>query len=122
MAMDPRIKVEVNFALSRFQVNEFALKAMLRSHGGRDIARRAILVESQAKRNASTPPPSRPGQGPSVRTGRLRSSITWRLGEDAKGVYADVGTNVHYAPFVELGTTRMRARPFLRPALAAARR
>ena len=87
-----------------------------------DIARRAILVESQAKRNASTPPPSQPGQGPSVRTGRLRSSITWRLGEDAKGVYADVGTNVHYAPYVELGTSRMRARPFLRPALAAARR
>ena len=28
-----------------------------------------------------------------------------------------VGTNVHYAGFVEFGTSRMAARPYLRPAL-----
>lgn len=26
-----------------------------------------------------------------------------------------VGTNVHYAPYVEFGTSRMRAQPYLRP-------
>jgi HK97 gp10 family phage protein len=33
-----------------------------------------------------------------------------------------VGTNVHYAPFVEFGTYRMAAQPHLGPALAKARR
>lgn len=28
-----------------------------------------------------------------------------------------VGTNVHYAPYVELGTSKMGARPFLRPCI-----
>lgn len=49
-----------------------------------------------------------------VDTGRLRNSITHAVqpGEDA--VY--IGTNVEYGPHVELGTSRAKARPFLRPA------
>lgn len=49
-----------------------------------------------------------------VDTGRLRSSITHLVdtGEDA--VY--IGTNVEYAPYVELGTVNMAPRPFLVPA------
>lgn len=49
-----------------------------------------------------------------VDTGRLRNSITnvVELGENA--VY--IGTNVEYAAYVELGTSRMGARPYLRPA------
>lgn len=49
-----------------------------------------------------------------VDTGNLRNSITHAVesGEDA--VY--VGTNVEYAPYVELGTRRTAAQPFLRPA------
>ena len=49
-----------------------------------------------------------------VDTGNLRNSITHVVesGEDA--VY--VGTNVEYAPYVELGTSRTAAQPFLRPA------
>ena len=47
-----------------------------------------------------------------VDTGRLRNSITHVV--DAEAAY--VGTNVEYAPYVELGTSRMRARPFLKPA------
>lgn len=51
-----------------------------------------------------------------VDTGNLRSSITHAVefGEDA--VY--VGTNVEYAPYVEMGTRRTAAQPFLRPAAA----
>lgn len=56
---------------------------------------------------------SAPGDAPAVNTGRLRQSITalrisplhWR-----------VGTNVDYALYLEFGTRRMAARPFLRPA------
>ena len=49
-----------------------------------------------------------------VDTGRLRNSITNAVDEGEQAVY--IGTNVEYAPYVELGTTRMRARPYLRPA------
>ena len=49
-----------------------------------------------------------------VDTGRLRNSITHVEDENEQAVY--IGTNVEYAPFIELGTSRMRARPFLEPA------
>lgn len=48
----------------------------------------------------------------SVDTGRLLNSITHAEEDDA--VY--IGTNVEYAPFVELGTSRSKAKPYLRPA------
>ena len=58
-----------------------------------------------------------------VDTGNLARSITilrkTRDGLSAKWV---IGTNVHYAVFVEFGTRRMRAQPFLMPAFNAARR
>lgn len=80
-----------------------------------DLVQRAIRVEAAAKQNATGRP------GPNVITGRLRASITWALGEDEISPYVDIGSNVHYAPFVELGTSRAPAYPFLRPALDAAR-
>ena len=46
--------------------------------------------------------------------GNLRSSITHRVVSDEE---ARVGTNVEYAPYVEQGTSKMAAQPFLRPAL-----
>lgn len=47
-----------------------------------------------------------------VDTGRLRNSIShMQYGEDEY-----IGSNVEYAPYVELGTHKMKARPFLRPA------
>ena len=99
--------------------DETALRQLLAGPDGavaQDLARRAIAVESQAKRNASGRP------GPNVDTGRLRSSISWRLGQDAQGVYADIGTGVPYGRILELGLTRNGARyPFLEPALSAAR-
>ena len=49
-----------------------------------------------------------------VDTGRLRNSITHQVG-DAEVV---VGTNVEYAAYVELGTSRTKAQPFLKPAAA----
>jgi len=58
-----------------------------------------------------------------VDTGRLRSSIqTSGLQRDGRGAYIKVGTNVFYAGFVEFGTSRMPAQPYLRPALLEAAR
>lgn len=87
-----------------------ALEDLFRSDPvAQDLARRAIRVESEAKRRAP------------VLTGRLRSSISHAPGQDGRGLYVDIGTNVAYARFVEFGTTRQRPRPYLRPALNAAR-
>ena len=49
-----------------------------------------------------------------VDTGNLRASITHEVDVAEKAVY--IGTNVEYAPHVELGTSRQKAQPFLRPA------
>lgn len=48
-----------------------------------------------------------------VDTGRLRNSITHT--DDGEAEY--IGTNVEYAPYVELGTSRTRAQPYLKPAV-----
>lgn len=63
----------------------------------------ALLVEGQAK--DLTP----------VDTGNLRNSIA----HEVEKKEARVGTNVEYAPFVELGTVKMAAQPYLNPALEA---
>ena len=74
---------------------------------GQHLLRVAIRVEKRAKYMSP------------VDTGRLRSSITHALFREDGELVAHIGTNVEYALFVELGTSRMSAQPFLRPALAA---
>lgn len=49
-----------------------------------------------------------------VDTGRLRNSITSAVDSGEKAAY--IGTNVEYAPYVEFGTSRQKAQPFLTPA------
>lgn len=65
-----------------------------------------------------------------VDTGNLRNSITHATEEKGIIVSVVIGSNVHYAPYVELGTGRlsekskgfglkkgMRPRPYLRPGI-----
>ena len=49
-----------------------------------------------------------------VDTGNLRNSITHTTEEETTVV---IGTNVEYAPYVELGTVRMKPKPYLKPAI-----
>lgn len=49
-----------------------------------------------------------------VDTGNLRNSITHEVVQSEKAVY--IGTNVEYAAYVELGTTKTKAKPYLKPA------
>lgn len=51
-----------------------------------------------------------------VDTGNLRNSISHKVDDAEQAVY--IGTNVEYAPYVELGTVKMAAQPFLKPAAA----
>lgn len=110
------VDLSVALQLERLAFSTAGLQEILRGPGMQDAVRRAIRVEAQAKEYASGT-----GGGPNVRTGRLRGSITWEPGTDSQGPYVDVGSNVLYAPFVERGTSRMPAYPFLFPALQAAR-
>lgn len=65
----------------------------------------ASLIQQDAKRNVP------------VLTGRLRASIAAQVVTQGKVTKGLVGSDVTYAPFVEYGTRRMRARRFLRDAL-----
>lgn len=94
----------------RFRFDEAGLAALFESATGpvaKELTRRTVRVESGAKRLAP------------VDTGRLRSSISHEIGRDARGLVGTVGTDVTYAPYVELGTSKAPAQPFLRPALGA---
>ena len=67
-----------------------------------------------------------------VDTGRLRNSITWKMKEQQGRTSANsesdtiiaptddlqvaFGTNVEYAPYVEYGTDKMAAKPYIAPA------
>jgi HK97 gp10 family phage protein len=48
-----------------------------------------------------------------VDTGRLRNSISNTHDDDS----AYIGSNVEYAAYVELGTSRRKAKPYLKPAV-----
>lgn len=52
---------------------------------------------------------------PIVDSGRLMNSITHSVDESDNT--AMVGTNVEYGKYVELGTSKMSARPFLKPTI-----
>lgn len=67
------------------------------------LTKSVLVVERKAKQ---------PGVCPR-KTGHLARSIT----HDVKGNTGVVGTNVEYAPHVELGTVKMAARPYLRTGL-----
>jgi HK97 gp10 family phage protein len=96
--------------VSYVEINGAALAELFTSADGevaKDLQRRALQVERAAK-----------GLCP-VDTGRLRSSINNEIGQDGEGLVAIIGTNVEYAPYVELGTSRMEPQAFLLPALEA---
>ena len=59
---------------------------------------------------------SAPGEPPHKQTAAIQSSIAFEIAPD--GLSALVGPSVYYGKFLEFGTRRMAARPFVRPALA----
>jgi HK97 gp10 family phage protein len=52
-----------------------------------------------------------------VRTGYLQSTIYHNV--DPEKLALEIGATADYAPYVELGTRRMAAEPFIRPAFDA---
>lgn len=72
------------------------------------IAKALTMIGLKAESNAKAICP--------VDTGRLRNSITNAIDTEANAVY--IGSNVEYAPCVELGTSRRKPHPYLKPAAA----
>lgn len=72
------------------------------------IAKALTMIGMKAEGNAKAICP--------VDTGRLRNSITNAIDTGENAVY--IGTNVEYGPDVELGTRKMHAHPYLKPAAA----
>lgn len=126
--------IQIHVQLGEVRVNTQTLERQLNDAIMQNLIRRAIRVEAAAKANATHRP------GPNVVTGRLRSSIGWKPGADSQGPYVDIGSNLTYAPFVELGhgntahayrkrdgtigfvgNRRTPPYPFLLPSLMAAR-
>lgn len=71
------------------------------------------IAEGYAKVRVTQLVYAQPQRGSYVRTGRLRNSITHRM----KGKNAVIiGAGANYARYIELGTRKMKARPFIRPA------
>lgn len=96
---------------TRVVFNQREMDRLFRSQSGpvgQDLARRARRVELAAKALAP------------VLTGTLVRSISSRHSGAGARQKITISASAPHAPYVEFGTARMRARPFLRPALAAA--
>ena len=105
------------------------LKARAERQADEAIRQTAQLVVDHAKASMSGPKSgqlykrgkkmhraSAPGEAPAVDTGNLVNSFsTARAGR----LRYEIDVNAEYAPHLEFGTSRMAARPFLRPALKA---
>lgn len=96
--MDMKFKMEHDFS-------ELVEKAAF-SQIERALTKIGLEAEKNAKKNLT--------EKKAVDTGRLRNSVTHT--HDKNTVY--VGTNVEYAPYIEFGTSKMAARPYLEPAIA----
>jgi hypothetical protein len=116
-----------------------AMEALLQSREGpvgKDLLRRCVRVESAAKRLLSQPGRGRvrnltnpkrthqasaPGDPPAVDLGHLRASVDHAIGRGIDGdLFGIVGTSLKKGFWLEVGTRKIAARPWLRPSLRAA--
>ena len=77
------------------------------------MERVGLIVERQAKINVTKSPP----EHPQVQTGRLRSSIIHQINKVGNEIIAEIGTNVLYGKYLELGTINHSPYPWLFPAV-----
>lgn len=91
--------------LSSLQAKLSKIDPLTKSAMERGVRRAGLKVEGDAK--MVTP----------VDTGALRSSINTTSSSTANSATATVGSNLEYAAYVELGTSKSSAQPFLQPSL-----
>lgn len=89
------MKIELNFDLNE-NVDDIINQAIEKG-----LTEAAIFAQGEAKKKVP------------VDKGTLRDNIFYKV----EGKQAIIYDNVEYAPYVELGTVKMQARPFLRPSV-----
>lgn len=108
--------------MAQVRLDQQAINRLLRSPQGdvaQDLIRRGFRVKNRAAQNLT-------GQSgsPGLRafdTGALTQSLAWEFLIVDGNPVVRVGANTYYALWVHEGTRKMRARPYLRDALDAAR-
>ena len=91
--------------IGRLQAKLAKLDPLTKAAVTRGVQKAGLKVEGDAKLMAP------------VDTGALRGSINTSGMTTATGAQASIGTSLEYAPYVELGTSKMSAQPYLQPAL-----
>ncbi len=89
--------------------------------GFRVIGGKVVPLEPNAEHGvkAARYPPSLPGDPPTVQTGTLRRSVQVDRSEiEARNPKAAMGTGRRYGFYLEFGTRRVEARPWMRPTFA----
>ena len=81
-----------------------------------ELAARWFRDRIREKLSVPGPAPSAPGEYPHKQMGHLRRNIQMQMDRAARA--ARVGTNVLYGKFLETGTSRMAARPWMSLAIA----
>lgn len=107
---------------ARIHRNRLRRLANIKTESLRELYAAAEVVREDAKQSiragAVSGPghiPSRPGEPPNADTHELDLSLDSILNEGRRSV--SVVSRAPYAAFLEFGTSRMAARPYLRPAL-----
>ena len=94
--------IDIDFRkITRLQAALKKVPHLITEELGNAVRDLVLLVEEVAKKHCP------------VDTGNLQASITPVIESWAAGY---VGTNTHYAPYVEYGTEKVPAQPFLEPA------
>ena len=99
----------------KFYTKERKAEIMKALRSGMDKA--VLIVENQAKLNVTQSPPKHP----QVDTGRLRASITSQVVQTGDNIEGQIGTQVFYGAYLEHGTSRMQAYPWLFPAVESSK-
>ncbi|MBZ9975482.1 HK97-gp10 family putative phage morphogenesis protein [Mesorhizobium sp. BR-1-1-10] len=113
------------------QLNRLPLQA--RSGIGTALAGSVVMLDAYAKqkiqggarsgrvyrRRSISHQASAPGEFPKTDTGQLVASLFFRVAADKLSAF--FGTKLAYGRYLEFGTSRMQARPWLRPTLRANR-
>lgn len=100
-------------------VKEISKQILIGSTQVRNDAISSIAQGSKSgrvyKRGNVTHKASAPGEAPATDTGFLVSQINLQMDQDKLG--ASIDSKAPYSSFLEFGTSKMSARPFLQPAL-----
>lgn len=106
--MKPIAKVEV--------VSDHIQDALIESDLKRTLALEMLGMQAEKYAKALCPVGTPESTGiKGYMGGTLRNSITHKVDAGQGVVY--IGTNVEYAPYVELGTVKMEKKPYLKPAV-----